>query len=177
MRKLFSRNSFLAAFKSFWCGKKRSVVLIRFYFPFVKDQLDKARVEVVEMKRKAEEKKAMLPLLLEQGPQTRSYQPNTSLDKVNLFFLCFQLMLILFLQVLSEQEKQAEISKRAMAAMQQDPLMNELLQTMQKQVKDRRTVRANKRAQIQSGVNVFSDKGSGVVAVKDLTAAFVPKKK
>ncbi len=146
---------------------------------FVKDELDKARVEVMEMKRKAEEKKAMLPLLLEQGPQTRLYQPNTSLDKVNLF-LCFVLFVFnscFFIQVLSEQEKQAEISKRAMAAMQQDPLMNELLQTMQKQVKERRTVRANKRAQIQSGVNVFSDKTSGVVAVKDLTAAFVPKKK
>jgi hypothetical protein len=53
--------------------------------------------------------------------------------------------------------------------------MNELIQSMQKHVKDRRTLRANKRQQINSGVNVFTESKSAVIPVKDLTGAFQKK--
>ena len=122
--------------------------------------LDRSRVELIEKKRKEEEKRKTLPALLQQQPASLpSAATNTGLENL-----------------LTEKEKQEEISQRAMAAVQADPLMNELLQSMSKLVKDRRTVRANKRAQIAGGATVFDDRSNHavVVPVKDLTKAFVP---
>ncbi len=124
------------------------------------DLLDKSRVELIERKRKEEEKRRALPSLLQQEPAAiPSAIVNSGLDNL-----------------LTEKEKQAEISKRALGAVQNDPLMNELLQNMSKMVKDRRTLRANKRAQITSGATVFDDKSNQAVVlpVKDLAHAFVP---
>lgn len=57
------------------------------------DLLDKSRAEALEQRRKREVK--LLPQLLEKGPNAPVFQPNTALERI-----------------ISEQEKQEEISKR-----------------------------------------------------------------
>lgn len=123
---------------------------------------DRSRVELAELKKKEAAKQQLLPALLQQDPGApQPVQANAQLDAL-----------------LTEQEKQAEISKRAMAAVTQDPLMSELLANMNKMVKDRRTLRANKREKISTaGATVIapSTDQAVVVPIKQLTKAFDEK--
>ena len=83
-------------------------------------------------------------------------------------------------QVVAEQAKQEDISARAMEAISQDPLMSELLEQMNRKVKDRRTVRAKKRQEIRSASNaviVDPDKPPVLMPVATVAQVFDPPEK
>lgn len=115
-------------------------------------QFDKSRAEVIEKRRKDElKRKKAGPALV---PLTESYQAPQNVANAALA------------QVLSEQEKQAEIARRASEAIQADPMMNELMGALKKgnMAKERRTLRMKNREKL-AAASVVVDPNAPPVAL------------